>query len=325
MGGNEVINTIVMASVFVLVFSGWTICVLLWVVQYGRRRKQLRQRMGLVDSEARRVEALQLWREDQQARRGTRKRERETLGSRLERLGRAAGWKTPAHIVLLAVFGLAVLTLVAVFFLGYGLWLGISGALGIVIIFYMITNQSINTRISLFETQFVDALRIAARALRAGHPLTGAFQAISEEIDDPIGAIFGEICQEQALGRDLQESIRRVADNAHNIDLKLFATAVNIQMTTGGNLADVMESLADVMRSRMRLHRRVRVLTSSSRLSKNTLLAVPVFLFIYLNIASPEFVGVLYTTWVGNAILIGTVVSMLFGAWIMGRLSKIRY
>jgi len=314
-----------MASVFVLVFSAWTICVVLWLVQYKRRRKRLRQRMGVVDAETRRVEALQLWREDQQIRRGTRKRDKETRGVRLERLRQAAGWKTPAHIVLLAVFGIAILAGIVVFTLGYGLWLGLSATLSIVIVFHVITKQRIAHRITLFETQFVDSLRIAARALRAGHPLAGAFHAIAEEIDDPVGTIFSEICQEQMLGRDLQESIRRVADNAHNTDLKLFATAVSIQMTTGGNLAEVMESLATVMRARMRLNHRVRVLTSSSRMSKNTLLAVPVFLFLFLNIQSPDYVGVMYSTWIGRAMLIGTVVSMLFGAWVMGRLSIIRY
>lgn len=325
MNRQELFNTVVMASVFVLVFSAWTSCVLLWMVQYSRRRKRLQKRMGVVDAETRRSEALQLWREDQQIRRGGRKRAKEPLSARLERLRQAAGWKTPAHIVLLAVAGTAVLVAVAVFTLGYGLWLGLGAATLIAVVFHVMTKKRISTRVTLFETQFVDSLRIAARALRAGHPLTGAFHAISEEIDDPVGTIFAEICQEQTLGRDLQESIRRVADGAHNMDLKLFATAVSIQMTTGGNLAEVMESLATVMRGRMRLNRKVRVLTSSSRMSKNTLLAVPVFLFLFLNIASPEYVGVMYSTWIGRAMLIGTAVSMLFGAWVMGRLSVIRY
>lgn len=325
MNRQELINTVMMVSVFVLVFSAWTICVLLWVVQYNRRRKRLQKRMGVVDAETRRSDALQLWREDQQVRRGARKPSKEPLAARLERLRQAAGWKTPAHIVLLAVSGVAVLTAIVVYTLGFGLWLGLGAATAIVVVFRAITLKRINDRISLFETQFVDSLRIAARALRAGHPLTGAFHAIAEEIDDPVGSIFAEICQEQMLGRDLRESIRNVADNAYNTDLKLFATAVSIQMTTGGNLAEVMESLATVMRGRMRLNRKVRVLTSSSRMSKNTLLAVPLLLFLFLNIASPEYVGVMYSTWIGRTMLIATVASMLLGAWIMDRLSILRY
>ncbi len=325
MTGQQLLNAILMGSVFLLVFSGWTICVLLWVVQYARRRKRLQERMGFGDEEGRKSQTLQLWREEYQARRAAARRRHETLGERLERLRSDAGWKAPAHVVILSVFGMAALAFVAPFLLGYGIWLGLAIALAIIIIFWHVTQSHINRRISLFERQFVESLGIAARALRAGHPLVGAFQSISEEIPDPVGPVFGEICQEQALGLDLQDSIRRMAEVTRNGDLKLFATAVSIQMTTGGNLADVMDSLAGVMRARMRLNRRVRVLTASTRLNKNTLLGVPVLLFVAMNIMSPVYVEVLYNTFLGKCLLVGTVIGMLFGAWVMGKLSVIRY
>ncbi len=322
----QLINTILMISVFVLVFSGWSICVLLWMVQYARRRKRLQKRMGFVDEETRKSETLQLWREEYQARRAAAaKAQKETLGERLERLRIDAGWKAPAVVVILSVLGVAAVACVATAMLGFGWMLGVGIGAAIVIVFRAITTSQINHRIDLFERQFVESLGIAARALRAGHPLVGAFQSISEEIADPVGTIFGEICQEQALGLDLQDSIRRVADTAHNIDLKLFATAVSIQMTTGGNLADVMDSLSTVMRARMRLNRRVRVLITSTRLNRNVLLAMPVVVFLLLNIMAPEFEAVMYTTFLGKCLLAGTAVSMLFGAWVMAKLSKIKY
>lgn len=325
MNSQDLLNTVLMAAVFVLVFSAWTICVLLWVVQYARRRKRFQKRLGLAVAEARRSQTLQLWQEDYQTRRGTVKRRKQTLGDRLELLRRSAGWKTPAHLVLLAVFGVAVLACIGTILLGYGIWLGLAAALAVAVVFNVFTKQRIARRITLFETQFVDGLRIAARALRAGHPLIGAFQAISEEIGEPVGPIFGDICQEQALGLDLRESIEKVAEATNDNDLRLFATSVSIQMTTGGNLADLMERLADVMRSRMRLNRRVRVLTAATKLSKNTLLATPVVLFLMLNIAAPEFVGIMYVDPLGKMLMVGTVLSMLFGAWVMGRMSQIKY
>jgi tight adherence protein B len=195
----------------------------------------------------------------------------------------------------------------------------------ILVVFQVMTAKRINHRIDLFERQFVESLGIAARALRAGHPLVGAFQAISTEIGDPIGPLFGEICQEQALGLDLRDSIRRVADTTRNADLKLFATAVSIQMTSGGNLAEVMDSLSAVMRMRLRMNRRVRVLTASTRMNRNTLLAVPILLFAFLNASSPEYVSVMYTTPMGRILLAGTVAGMLFGAWVMAKLSHLKY
>lgn len=325
MNPQQLIRIILMTSVFVLVFSGWTICVILWMVQYARRRKRLQRRMGILDEETRKTETLQLWRDEYQARRGETKRRKESLAERLERLRADAGWKTAAHAVILSVLGLATATGIAATLLGNGLLIGLAVGGTVVVGFWILTNKRINDRITRFERQFVEALGIAARALRAGHPLVGAFQSISEEIGDPVGPLFGEICQEQALGLDLQESIRRVADVTHNKDLKLFATAVSIQMTTGGNLAEVMDSLSSVMRTRMRLNRRVRVLTSSSRLNRNALLAIPILLFLFLNISSPEYVEVMYTTSLGRAMLVGTVIGMLFGAWVMGKLSQLKY
>lgn len=327
MTSQQLFNTIVMVSIFVLVFSGWTICVLLWLIQYMRRRRLIQKRLGFeLDEETRKAETLQLWRDECQARRTAAARQRkETLGERLERLRIEAGWKTPAAVVLFCVVGAAVLACVGTVLLGYGWILGAGAAAAVLIAFRVATVKRINHRIDLFERQFVEALGIAARALRAGHPLVGAFQSISAEIGEPVGTLFGEICQEQALGLDLQESIRRVADTAHNTDLKLFATAVSIQMTTGGNLADVMDSLTSVMRVRMRLNRRIRVMTASTRMNRNTLLAVPVLLFGFLNVSSPDYVSVMYTTFLGRLLLVMTVVGMLFGAWVMAKLSELKY
>lgn len=325
MNVQDLINTILLGSLFVLVFSAWTICVLLWMVQYARRRKQVQKRMGLGDRGIDRSQVLQLWRDERQARLDLVETRRETLGERLERLRMEAGWKLPAPIVILAVVAVAVFAFGVVVMVGYGLWLGAALALIILIGFRALTRKRIEARLNLFERQFVDSLRIAARALRAGHPLVGAFQSISQEIGEPMGSIFGEICQEQALGLDLQESMRRTANTTRNTDLKLFATAVHIQMTSGGNLAELMDSLAAVMRSRMKLNRRVRVLMASTQMNKQTLIAIPILLFILLNVISPEYMEVFYNTWAGRAMLAGTVVSVLFGAWLMGRLSVLRY
>jgi tight adherence protein B len=323
----QLLNTIALVSIFVLLFSGWTICVLLWMVQYARRRKKIRRRLGFeMDEETRKAETMQLWREEYQARRAAAKKQRkETLGERLERLRADAGWKRAAPVVLAAVGGLAALACALPILAGYSWMIGVLAAVAILVVFRILTAQRIERRINLFERQFLESLGIAARALRAGHPLVGAFQAISEEIGEPVGPLFGEICQEQALGLDLRDSIRRVADTTRNTDLKLFATAVSIQMTSGGNLADVMDDLSAVMRQRMRLNRRVRVLTASTRLNRNTLLAIPVLLFAALNVVSAEYMGVMYTTTPGRIMLMATIAGMLLGAWVMAKLSVLKY
>jgi tight adherence protein B len=325
MSPHPLIHTVLIISIFVLVFSIWTICVLLWMAQYLRRRRRLQLRLGL-DDESRRGDALQLWRDEYRTKRpASATPRRETLGLYLEHLFADAGWKAPASVVLLSVLGIALMAALVVGALGLGWWLAGAAFGGTWVGFQVINRKRINDRITRFERQFVESLGIAARALRAGHPLVGAFQSIAAEIPEPVGVVFAEICQGQALGLQLRDSLRQVADKTRSTDLKLFATAVSIQMTTGGNLADVMDSLAAVVRTRTRLSRRMRVLTASTRLNRNTLLAVPVCLFIFMNISSPEYIEVMYTTLAGKVMLGMAIGGMLLGAWIMGRISRLKY
>jgi tight adherence protein B len=321
----QLIHTVLILSIFVLVFSIWTICVLLWVAQYLRRRRRLQLRLGF-DDDSRRSDTLQLWRDEYRTKRpaGATPR-RETLPVYLGHLFADAGWKAPVSVVLLSVLGIALLAALVVAALGMGWWLTGAAFCGVWVCFQVINRKLINDRVTRFERQFVESLGIAARALRAGHPLVGAFQSIAAEIPEPVGVIFAEICQGQALGLQLRDSLRQVADKTRNADLKLFATAVSIQMTTGGNLADVMDGLAAVVRTRTRLSRRMRVLTASTRLNRNTLLAVPICLFIFMNISSPDYIEVMYTTLAGRVMLGIGITGMLLGAWIMGRISRLKY
>ena len=325
MNRQELVNTILMSAVFVLIFSSWSICVVLWLVQYTRRQKQLRNRLGVGGPEAQKSQALQLWRSEYEIRKRSRRTKRETLSERLDRLRYEAGWKASAYTVLLTVTAAAALAFVAVRALDYGTWVALGASGAVLIVFWVITNRRIDARTALFERQFVDSLGLAARALRAGHPLVGAFQLVAQEVGDPVAKLFGEICQEQALGLDLDSSIRRVADVSHNADLKLFATAVSIQLNSGGNLAELMDTLAMVVRSRIRLHRRVRVLVAQTDMSKRILMALPVLLFALLNIISPEYMDLFYSTWSGRYLLTATMISVLMGAWLMKKLSVIRY
>ena len=321
----ELINIILMGSVFVLVLSAWGICVTLWLLQYLRRRRQLRNRLGLVDPETDRSRAYQIWLDDR--RRGTepRAKSRLTIGRRLELLRAHAGWKSPAHVVILAIVGLTVLLFAALFMLGYDMWITSAVGAGVIIAFWIMTKRRIAAREAQFERQLVDALGIAARALRAGHPLSGSFQLVSEEIGEPVGQIFGDICQEQSLGLDLRESLQRVAGANDNPDLKLFATAIGIQLRTGGNLAELMDTLAGVMRVRIQLHRRVRVLTAQAHMSRQILTGLPIFMFVLMNFLAPEYMVDLYGSWLGRALLAIVAVNIVIGSWVMAKLSVLRY
>lgn len=325
MSREELINTIVMITVFGLVFSTWCICVLLWLGQYLSRLKKVQKRLGIVKKEAVESRTLRLWREMQKDVESETAIKKPTFWDRMERLRHDAGWNTPIQGVILGVAGAASVAFAMTYYSGGSIQLGLGVSAAIVLVFVMYTQKRLSKRAALFERQLVDALGIAARALRAGHPLAGAFQLVAEETADPVGTIFSQISQEQSLGLDMKDSIRKVADNTQNAELKLFATAVAIQLGSGGNLAELMDSLASVIRERMRLNRRARVLTAQAQLSKRILIALPILLFVMLNIVSPEYVQVFYYTTAGRYMLIVTVAMVSFGSWAMSRLSVLRY
>lgn len=314
-----------MVAVFGLVFSVWCICVSIWLGQYLMRLRSVQKKIGIVKHETDESETLRLWRENQQDTRHAASPGDLTLRERLEGLRRTAGWRAPAQMVILSLIGTAILGFLVTYILGGGIMLGIGSSAAIVVIFWSYTRKRISKNTALFERQLVDALGIAARALRAGHPLLGAFQLISEEINEPLGEVFSRICQEQMLGLDLKDSIHKVAKTTYNPELKLFATAVVIQLQSGGNLADLMDSLASVIRARMRLKRRVRTMTAQTQFSKRILIAMPIIVFFLLNVVSPQYMETFYTTAAGRYMLAAMVFIVLLGTWLMNRLAVLRF
>lgn len=325
MDTEQIINSIVLFAVFGLVFSIWCICVFLWLGRYLTRLQSVQKRLGIVETESTESRTLRLWREAHRDMEGYVLPQKLTLSKRMERLRSNAGWRASTQVVMLGVAGTAILGFVAMYLLGRGVILGLGVSAVIVFIFWSYTQRRITKRAALLERQLVDALGISARALRAGHPLVGAFQLVSEEIGEPLGDIFFRICQAQSLGLDMKDSIRKVAKTSYNPELKLFATAVAIQLQSGGNLADLMDTLASVIRARMKLNRRVRVMTAQTQLSKKILIGLPIVLFFLLHLISPEYMGAFRTTVAGRYMLLAMVSSILLGSWAMNRISVLRF
>ncbi len=321
----NLVNIIIMAAVFGLVFSVWCICIFLWLGQYISRLQSVQKRLGLAKKETDESQTLRLWRQTRQEAAEVGLAVRLTWAERMERLRQATGWRAPVQTVILGITGATVMGFVITYLLGFGPLLAAGVSATIVVVFWAYTKSCISKYSALFEQQLVDALGISARALRAGLPLMGSFQLISEEIDDPIGSIFFQICHEQLLGLDMKDSIRKVAKTVPSAELKLFATSIAIQLQSGGNLADLMDSLASVIRARMRLNRRVRVLTAQTQFSKRILIAMPILLFLLLNVLSPEYMQTFYTTTAGRYMLAAMVSIVLFGAWVMNRMAVLRF
>jgi len=325
MDPEQTITVIVMAAVFGLVFCVWCICVVLWLGQTLARSRSARNRLGIAGEETDGAQT-QLWRDKKREQAGVASsRKTVTLQERLETLRAATGWRAPAHMILFGVGAASLLGFLLVFVAGGGTIPALGVAAAVVGVFWRYVLMCTSKYHALLDMQFVDALGICARALRAGLPLLGSFQLISEEIDRPIGDIFDRICREQMMGKDFGASIKKVAETVPSPELKLFATSIAIQLQSGGNLAELMDTLASVVRSRIRLSRRLKILTAEAQVSKKILIVLPGFVFVLLTFINPEYMSTFYTTAVGKYMLIAMVVMILIGAWLMNKLAVIKF
>ncbi len=326
MGNNNAIDLIISITVFGLILSVWCIGVLLWLGRYLVKLQAVRRRLGIASEGEKDSEALRLWR-DLQIQQKPEKDSvgRETLLKTVLNWIDDAGWKVPFRVVVMTVCCLASLAFIVMYAIFDGPWIALCGAFSVIFIFMQYTQNRIMARSNLFERQLVDSLGVAARSLRAGHPLVGAFQLIAEEIGEPVGDIFRNIHHQQAFGSDLRESLKNAAKEVRNTEFKLFATAVTVQMKSGGNLADLMDTLSSVIRERIWLNKKVRVLTAQAQFTKIILIALPVFVFLVLNVVSGDYLKPLYEDPIGNLLMIVMFVNILLGSWLMNKMAKIDF
>ena len=322
---NNIIHLTVIAATFALVLSLWLGVVLLWSIKRNARAKAVRKRVLIEEAETASTRPLKLW---------TQGREAVVHRPAFHRLGIAtktrlkfqeAGWEVDLRSLTVGSIALVLLS----FFFSYATTASLMPGIGAVIlaafVLWFLLQRRILKRTALFESQFVDALDIAARSLRAGHPLVGAFQLIATEVPAPVGGLFAEICQAQEMGLSIERAIQEVGKAFNNSDVRIFGTSVAIQIKSGGNLADMMDRLAYVIRDRMRLSRRVRVLTAQTQFSKRILAVLPVVVFVVLSSVNPKYMSTMYSTETGRFLLSIAAVGVILGIWIMNRLSVIRY
>jgi tight adherence protein B len=169
-------------------------------------------------------------------------------------------------------------------------------------------------RLRQFAAQLPDALDMLSRALRSGQSLGAGFSMVASEVALPLGKEFGFVFEEQNLGISLEESLESLTERVPNIDLRFFATAVILQRQTGGDLAEILDKIAHLIRERYQILGQVQALTGEGRLSGVVLLALPVVLFFVLYYMNPTYIMVLFTDPLGKKMLAGAVVLQFLGA-----------
>lgn len=178
-------------------------------------------------------------------------------------------------------------------------------------------------RIEKFERQLPDALDLIARSLKAGHAFTGGMKMVADEFDDPLGPEFAETLEEINLGGSVPEALSNLPNRVDCAELKYFVVAVLLQRESGGNLAEVIESLADLIRERFKFQGKVRVLAAEGKFSAIVLIAIPFLIAITIYFLRPEYISILFTEDTGKVIIGVACFMMLIGIMIIRKMIKI--
>jgi tight adherence protein B len=154
---------------------------------------------------------------------------------------------------------------------------------------YLWISRKATQRMNLISEQLPDAVELMVRSLRVGHPFSSAINIVAKEVPDPLGTEIGIVADETAYGRDMGETLKAMAERLDNQDLRFLAVAVTIQQSSGGNLAEILDGLAKVIRARFRLFRRVNAITAEAKWSGNLLSGFPILALIGINLVQPNY------------------------------------
>ncbi|WP_338243569.1 type II secretion system F family protein [Aurantiacibacter hainanensis] len=186
--------------------------------------------------------------------------------------------------ILLIIAGTEVIASFEVLLLGLVITLCLS-----VLLPLMVLNMMATRRRRRVEEQFPIALDVFVRALKAGHPIASALVILTKEMEDPIGSEFGLVSDEVSYGAELTDALSEMAERWDLDDIRMFVVSLTVQSETGGNLAEVLENLSEVIRARASLFLKVRALSSEGRMTGWLLTALPIFAFVGMFMVNPEF------------------------------------
>jgi len=218
---------------------------------------------------------------------------------RFEKMLMAAGVSIPTGrlMLMLLVAPVALFLLIIAFMVVTGAGLGagrilllatvsfIIGA-GIPLLYFQFRANRMRKKM---QDQFPVALDVFVRGLRAGHPIAAALDLLTVEMPDPIGSQFGIVVDEVTYGADLRDALTAMADRWDLDDMRMFVVSLSVQNETGGNLAEILENLSQVIRERASMMLKVRALSSEGRMTATMLTALPILAFTLLFLGNPRF------------------------------------
>jgi tight adherence protein B len=225
------------------------------------------------------------------------------------------------------IMGMLLLLVVCLIFFTLFLKLGVLAlVISPLIAFYVPRNYlkgRVKKRNDQFINMFPDVLDMIVRSVRSGFPVNTAIQMVAENMEAPISTEFQQVADEIAYGRSLNEALIRLSHRIDEPDISFFVVVLTVQQETGGNLAEIISNLAEVIRQRKQMRLKIRALTSEGRATSYILGGLPVMLFIILNFIAPQHLAPLYESAMGNIILAISGGLIVLAMWIVRRMVDI--
>ncbi|OPY83150.1 MAG: Bacterial type II secretion system protein F domain protein [Syntrophorhabdus sp. PtaU1.Bin153] len=179
-------------------------------------------------------------------------------------------------------------------------------------------------RLKKFERQLPDALDLMARSLRAGHAFSGGLQMVAQEFADPIGGEFFRVMNEINYGASVDQALKNMLLRVDLPDLKFFTVSVVIQRESGGNLAEILESIARLIRERFKLLGKIRALSAEGKLSGAILIGLPFIVAFILTLINREYMSSMTDDPMGKVIVIVALCMMATGAFMIKKMIDVR-
>ncbi len=220
---------------------------------------------------------------------------------------------TPAEFILANIAAVMIGFLIALV-LGRGnlIFALVGGVIGFYLPrFYLRRLQS--QRLSAFNNQLSDMLILLSNALRSGYSLLQSVETVSKDMPPPMSVEFVRVVREIGLGLTIEESLAHLLQRIESEDLDMVVTAINIQHEVGGNLSEILDTIAETIRERVRIKGQIRALTAQQRLSGNVVALLPVMLGVFLFVFNPTYIGPMFKETCGIIMLISGGVTITAG------------
>ncbi len=185
---------------------------------------------------------------------------------------------------------------------------------------HLFVNFRRNRRFKRFTAEFTSAVDVIVRGIKSGLPLSDCMKIIATEAQDPVRSEFKTVVEDQTLGVPMDEAVQRLAERVPLSEANFFAIVIGIQARSGGSLAEALGNLSKVLRERKKMQAKIKAMSSEAKASGGIIGSLPIIVAGLVYFTTPDYISLLFTETLGNIVLAGSAVWMMFGILVMRKM-----